>query len=184
MSRVKKWLVSAEWLGGGKAQEQSWLSAERLIDSLEEMSEQERDIVRTRWLNESRRYHELWQKQRLDYFLLRGPMVIGATTVPVLISLDAPRIATAIVSLCVAILAGLDSLFRLDERWRQARLAAATMLLEGWRFLELSGEIYGDLDRRAAYQTFLSRLEEIHERVSATRVNIFAEGWEQETSVR
>jgi hypothetical protein len=165
-----------EWLGGGKAQEQSWRSAERLLDGLKELSEQERDVVRTRWLVETRRYDELWQKQRLGYFLLRGLTVVGAAIVPVMVSLSAPKLATALVGVSVAILTGFDSLFRLAERWRQARFAAAVMTFEGWRFLELSGEIYGGLNRRDACQVFLSRLEDVHERISMMRLDIFADG--------
>jgi len=169
-------LQSVEWLGGGKAQAQSWRSAEQLLDGLEELSDHERDIVRTRWLTETRRYDELWQKQRLGYFLLRGLIVIGAAVVPVLASLSAPKVATALVGLSVAILTGFDSLFRLAERWRQARFAASVMATEGWRFLELSGDTYRGLGRRGACQVFLSRLEDVHERISMMRLDIFADG--------
>lgn len=101
---VERWFQSVEWLGGGRAQEQSWASAERVLDGFEGLSEQERDVVGSRWLIETRRYDEL---------------------------------ATALVGLSVAILTGLDSLFRLAERWRQARFTAAVMVFEGWRFVGL-----------------------------------------------
>jgi hypothetical protein len=176
VSRIRAGLRSAEWLGGGKAQGQSWRTAERLLDGLEELSDQERDVVRTRWLVATRRYDELWQKQRLGYFFLRGLTLVGAAIVPVLVSLSAPRLATAIVGLSVAILTGLDSLFRLAERWRQARFAASVMGSEGWRFLELSGDTYRGLSRQDACKVFLSRLEDVHERISMMRLDIFTDG--------
>lgn len=168
-------LGSAEWLGRGRAQRRNWKTAALLIDSVDGLDEQERHILHSRWLNEARRYDELWHKQRLAYFGLRAPMIIGAATVPVLAGLSVPTGITAVTGLAVAILTGFDGLFRLGERWRQGRVAATTITVEGWRFLELSGDIYGVMERRDAYKLFLSRLEEMNERVSMRRVDIFSE---------
>jgi hypothetical protein len=161
--------------GGGKLDHESWETAAELIDSCKELGPSERRIVRTRWLNEVMLYHKLWKRQRAAYYALRTPMMIGATTVPVLAGLSVPKIVTVLVGLTVAILTGLDSLFQLGTRWRQARLAEEKLSSEGWRFLGLSGEIYTGVGREAAYITFISRVEELNEHLSAMRLELFAE---------
>lgn len=153
----------------------AWEAAENLVDNLEGLDDTERQIVRARWLSVAKRYEELWRNQRIAYYAFRAPIIVGAATVPVLAGLSTPKIATALVGLAVAILTGLDSLFQLGNRWRQGRLAATLITFEGWRFLELSGETYGKLGRRDAYQLFLTQLEKLNEHFSTTRLDLYSD---------
>jgi len=162
--------------GGGEVDRQSWETAGKLIDGLTELGETEREILRTRWLGEVRLYQNLWKRQRRAYYLLRTPMVIGATTVPVLAGLGIPKIVTVLVGLAVAILTALDGLFRLGIRWQQARFAEEVLSSEGWRFLGLTGEAYEKVGRREdAYKVFLGRLEKLNEQLSLVRLGLFNE---------
>jgi hypothetical protein len=161
--------------GGGRLERQGWETAEELIDGFKELEKAEREIVRTRWLNEVMLYHHLWKRQRFAYYALRAPMIIGATTVPVLASLSVPKIATVLVGLAVAILTAFDGLFRLGSRWRQARFAEERLSSEGWQFLELAGENYEKAERRAAYKAFLRRIEKLNEQLSMMRLELFDE---------
>jgi len=174
---MSDFLERLEAVGGGgwKLDRRGRETAEKLINSFEDLEECEREIVQTRWLNEVTLYHSLWKRQRAAYYSLRIPMVIGATTVPVLASLSVPQIATVLVGLMVAILTALDGLFRLGSRWRQARLAEEKLSSEGWRFLELSGDIYDGTDRTVAYRAFLKRIELLNEQLSMTRLELFDE---------
>lgn len=173
MPNFIRWLKST---GGGALDRKSWETAEKLVSGLEELEAAEQDIVRTRWLNESRQYHKLWKSQRFAYYSFRIPMVVGATTVPVLASLSVPKIATVLVGLAVAILTALDGLFRLGSRWRQARFAEEMLSSEGWRFLGLTGETYEKLaGRREAYKVFLARLEKLNEQLAMMRLELFSE---------
>jgi hypothetical protein len=154
----------------------NWKTAGNLIDGLTELSESERVIVRTRWLDEARAYRNLWKLQRRAYYSLRIPMVIGATTVPALAGLGGPKIVTVLVGLVVAILTALDGLFRLGSRWQQARFAEEMLSSEGWRFLGLTGEAYEGIERRQdAYEVFLERLEDQNEQLSLVRLGLFNE---------
>jgi hypothetical protein len=149
-----------------------WKAASELIDNLN-LDKRDKTLVRTRWLCEAKRYEKLWARQRSAYYWLRVFIVTGAATVPVLAGLSVSKIATALVGLGVAILTGLDALFRLDSRWQQARLAAIAMSFEGWEFLELSGKEYKETNHREALKGFMRRLEELNERLSTRRLDLF-----------
>ena len=175
MSVVREWPL-LDKLSLGKPPNPTWEAAENIIGKLEELDETEREIVRTRWLTEVKQYDRLWQRQRLGYYSLRVPMVVVAATVPLLASLNVPKLTTALAGLAVAILTGLDSLFRLGTRWQQGRLAETRISFEGWRFLELSGEDYRFKKRREAYEIFLTRLEKLNEELSTARLDLFSDG--------
>lgn len=158
-----------------KLSHDGWEMATKLIEGFTELDEAERDIVRTRWLDEAKLYRHLWRRQRRWYYRLRTPMVIGATTVPALAGLGAPKLATVAVGLLVAILTALDGLLRLGSRWQQARYAEEVLNSEGWRFLGLTGEAYEGVARKDAYRIFLERLEKLNEQLSLVRLGLFSE---------
>jgi hypothetical protein len=154
---------------------QGWSRADGLLTGLDGLDDQQREIVKVRWLEEAMRYDRSWRAQRIVYYCFRVPIVIGAATVPVLASLAVAKLATALVGLGVAILTGLDSLFRLGLRWQQERRSANAIIFEGWQFLELSGPDYRGKSRSDAYQLFLGRLEQLNERLSSTYLELFAD---------
>lgn len=148
----------------------------KLLVLLADLKEKERDVVRLRWFGAAKRYDLLWRQHRLFYYGYRVPIVIGAATVPVLASLSGvSKVATAVVGLLVAILAGLDTFFRFDVRWQQQRHAAAELDSEGWEFLELSGTYARHKTHEHAYKHFLSRLEAINLRLATTYLDLFRE---------
>lgn len=183
--------------------EQSWKAAEEMLAGLAERDEREleerhldererrelqgrretlaeqRKAVRARWIDEGRRYDALWRNSRFAHYGTRIPIIGGSVTVPVLVSLSLPRIATALVGLVVAVLTGLDSFFQYSDRWKQQRRAATAIKSEGWEFVELSAvyKNYREGKPRAdAYTFFLTRLEELIEKLERTYIDLFHDG--------
>jgi hypothetical protein len=148
--------------------------ADALTVSLEDLSEQQREIVRLRWFDEANRYDVLWRQQRFIHYWFRVPIIAGSATVPVLASLSAAKIATVLVGLVVAILSGIDSFFHLGLRWQQQRRAGTTINFEGWQFIELSGEYQGK-SHVSQYETFLGRIEALNQRLSTKYLDIFSD---------
>lgn len=151
----------------------TWRTARKVL--AEELSEAQLSVVKARWLDVQEKWENLWQRQRSIYwYCFRVPIIVGAATVPVLASLDASTTATALVGLGVAVLTGLDSFFKLETKWQQARLAADATSIEGWRFIELSERPYRGKDHRTAYPEFLARIERLNERLARERLDLYS----------
>lgn len=151
------WKGDHDWLN------QSWEEAEAFLDCEEcvpHLTDTQRQTLRVRWLREAQHYDQLWRAHRLRDDIFRVLIVIGAATVPVLAGLEANRWVIATVSLAVAILASLDGLFQLRERWRKLRETATLMTREGWLFLELSDPYH--TSHETAYRPFLAKLEALN----------------------
>lgn len=129
------------------------------------------EFIEARWLN----YVEWWdsraRKAKWKYLGLRGAVVIGGALIPALVGLREMKalephawqfaIASIVVSLVVAICAGLDSLFGYGDIWREKRTAAEVIKSEGFSFFQLSGK-YKDFKSHAdAYQSFAANVEEL-----------------------
>ena len=119
-------------------------------------------MIRRRWLKEAEHYDSLWRRQRWKDYALRIPLLVGAATVPVLAGLDVRHGYVALVGLGVAIVASLDSLFQLGDRWRKLRQTANLMTHEGWCFIELTGPYIDESSHTEAYRRFLDRLEDLN----------------------
>lgn len=171
--RRPKWLRGAErdWIN------QSWAAAERFLDCHDcvPLDSSQRETIRRRWLKEAEHYDVLWRARRRWDYVLRVMIVIGAATVPVLAGLGAGRLPTALVGLAVAILAGLDGLFQLGDRWRQLRQTATVMTREGWLFLELTGPYVEATSHRDAYRAFLDRIEDVNATQTEQYLRVFEE---------
>ena len=137
-----------------------------------DLTSEQRTIVRSRWLDQGKRYDALWRNQRLAHHWFRVPIIIGAATVPVLAGLNVSRVATALVGLMVAVLTGLDSFLQYGVRWRQQRRAATVIGSEGWAFLELSGR-YRGMKHAAAYPDFLKHLEALLLQLELSYLELF-----------
>jgi hypothetical protein len=153
----------AKWLGGAEREwlRQSWAATGEFLncDTCVPLEPTQRETIRRRWLEEAKHYDDLWRTRRRWDYTLRVLIVIGAATVPVLAGLGAGRVPTALVGLGVAILAGLDGLFQLGDRWRQLRQTASLMASEGWSFLERTGPYAKATSHGDAYREFLDRIE-------------------------
>jgi hypothetical protein len=151
----------------------AWWEAAQLIDGLNgDLTDAQRQILRVRWVEQTKMYERLWRGQRTVYYMIRVPIILGAATVPVLASLSVPRLATALLGLMVAALTGLDSFFQLGSRWQQHRHAATVLGFEGWEFLELTGS-YAKMTRPKAYEAFVKRLESMNKNFALTYLDLF-----------
>jgi Protein of unknown function (DUF4231) len=98
---------------------------------------------------------------------LRSAVVIGSALIPALVGLrelrqfeNAPwtfSVASILVSLVVAICAGLESLFGWGDIWREKRMAAELIKSEGFNFLQLAGGYAQFKTHQKAYKTFAER---------------------------
>src|SRR5262249_16123241 len=116
-------------------------AALRDVISQLDLDEKQKDRLNKRWLE----YVIWWDgratQNKWKYHALRSIVVIGGATVPALVSLDVsdPRraaflhIITVVISLLVAISAGLEGLFGFGEIWREKRAAAEILKVQGWR---------------------------------------------------
>ena len=147
---------------------------ETLIDSLELGDPKRNEYLKARWLN-----YVLWWDYRSNdarrkYFFLRVAVVIAGALVPALVGLRELNqsgslswvfaVLSIIVSLVVAICAGIESLFGYGDIWREKRAAAEMIKIEGFCFFQLTGD-YARADNQHAdlYPTFAARVEDMIE---------------------
>jgi hypothetical protein len=155
----------------------SWEVAECLVDRMkgageDHLSSEEVGVVKSRWIDQTIMYERQWRTQRWVYYLFRVPIILLATTIPVLASLAVPKEVTAFVGLAVALLTALDGFFQLGTRWQQHRHAAVEVGFEGWEFVELSGQ-YAKAARKPAYKAFVTNLESLNKRLASTYLDVF-----------
>src|SRR5262245_20776086 len=141
-----------------------------LIAGLELDDPRRNEDLNARWL----KYVELWDsrasKAKWKYLALRSAVVIGGALIPALVALrelklfaDADlvfAVGSIVVSLVIAICAGLESLFGFGDIWREKRNAAEVIKCEGFSFLQLTGK-YGFNTHVDAYKTFASNVEDL-----------------------
>ena len=141
-----------------------------LIAGLELDDPRRNEYLNARWL----KYVEWWDsrasKAKWKYLALRSAVVIGGALIPALVALrelklfaDADlvfAVGSIVVSLVIAICAGLESLFGFGDIWREKRNAAEVIKCEGFSFLQLTGK-YGFNTHVDAYKTFASNVEDL-----------------------
>src|SRR5262245_52178213 len=129
------------------------------------------EYINARWL----KYVEWWDsraaKAKWKYFALRSAVVIGGALVPALVGLRELRqfenaawtfsVASIVVSLVVAICAGLESLFGWGDIWREKRMAAELIKSEGFSFLQLTGGYAQFKTHQDAYELFARSVEDL-----------------------
>lgn len=142
-----------------------------LLKKLELGDPQRNAHLEARWLQ----YVDWWDsrasKAKSKYLGLRGTVVVGGALIPALVGLRemaalAPyaawfAVASIVVSLLIAICAGLDSLFGYGDIWREKRIAAEMIKSEGFSFLELTGKYATFKTHKDAYQAFASNVEDL-----------------------
>jgi hypothetical protein len=155
-----------------------WDEARKLIEAMkgrdeqEDLTDEQCEIILCRWLGQVEMYERLWRGQRNVYYLLRVPIIIGATTIPVLASLHVPTGWTAGVGLAVALLTALDSFFQLGRRWQLHRQAATELGFEGWEFISRIDR-YGSKPRASAYPLFITEVENLNKRLATNYLDVF-----------
>lgn len=146
-----------------------WLSDDynKLIEALD-LNDLQKHFLRSRWLDQV-----LWMEGRANsakllYYGLRLVTIIGGVLIPALINVKmtagtVPFVtwATFVISLLVAISAGVEGFFRYGEHWRHYRMTVELLKSEGWQFFQLTDR-YRRLGSHArAYPLFASRVEKI-----------------------
>lgn len=139
---------------------------DKLIEDLE-ISVLCKRFLRMRWLRQSVRAENLARQLRSRFTLLRVVQIVGGALIPVLVSVNVSgdifttlHLATVAISLLVAIAITAEQFFRFGERWLHYRNVAEWLKIEGWKFLQLSGQ-YGSYKKYDdAYPVFATRVEE------------------------
>lgn len=99
---------------------------------------------------------------------LRLAATVAGLGTPVLIGVQLATAAPTInwvafgLSLTAAVCLGINTAFRLGDRWRHNRRTAEALKQEGWFFYTLSGP-YDGLDRKSAAPRFHARVERVVE---------------------
>ena len=138
----------------------------------DDLSPEQCQILKIRWVEQAKMYDQLWRGQRAVYYLVRVPIILGATTIPVLASLGVDKLVTALVGLGVALLTALDSFLQLGSRWHQHCHTATELGFEGWMFLERAGSYAGKTTHQA-YKAFMTRLEAINHKAALSYLSAF-----------
>jgi cation transport ATPase len=147
-----------------------------VIDHLE-LSDEQKQRVKDRWLNYVVWWDSRASKNRRKHYWLRTIVVIGGVIIPALIgTAAAPNLsgirdeqinvfqwAAFSISLLVGIAAALEELYRYGEIWREKRAAAEVLKCEGWRYFQLVGK-YKTATHINAYEEFASTVEDMIER--------------------
>jgi Protein of unknown function (DUF4231) len=144
----------------------------RLIDQAE-LEDAQKHFLRARWLDQVNYMDAKAAQARARYHAFRLATIVSGVTVPTLVGLspacgDAAqgvvRWMTIVISLIVAITAGVEELFHYGERWRHFRETAEWLRIEGWRFFLRTGSYRRYRSEAAAYPAFADRVEEILQR--------------------
>ncbi len=116
---------------------------ENLIERLH-LDEDQKTFLKARWL-----HYVVWWDNRANeskwkYLTLRSSVMIGGALIPALVSIHVPdlyttyvRVASIGVGLLIAVSAGLEEIFRFGEIWREKRVAAELLKVEGFRYFQL-----------------------------------------------
>ena len=110
-----------------------------------DLSDLQKDRLINRWLHYVVWWDARARASRWKHYTLRSIVVAGGAIIPALVSVhvsDPERaatlhIVTVVLSLLVAICAGLEGLFGFGEIWREKRAAAEILKVQGWRFFQL-----------------------------------------------
>jgi hypothetical protein len=129
------------------------------------------EYINARWL----KYVEWWdwrsRQAKRKYQALRSAVVVGSALIPALVGLRELTqfvkyawilaVASIVVSLVVAICAGLESVFGFGDIWREKRIAAELIKSEGFSFLQLAGGYAQFRTHQDAYKLFAQNVEDL-----------------------
>jgi hypothetical protein len=137
-----------------------------IIDQLLGLSAFERQVLRSRWLDQLVWSDRAAGKAQRRHYALRVVAIIGGVLIPALVGVsvsgsvgDAARVAAWIVGVLVAMSVGIDAFFRYGERWRHYRRMAEGLKAEGWLFFELAGPYARYRTHAAAVRRFCVKVE-------------------------
>jgi len=142
----------------------------KLMQGVELKDQKLNEYINSRWL----KYVEWWDwraaEAKWKYFTLRSAVVVGSALIPALVGLRELKqfdqmawmfsVASIVVSLLIAVCAGLESLFGWGDIWREKRIAAELIKSEGFSFLQLSGGYSQFETHQEAYKLFVQTVED------------------------
>jgi hypothetical protein len=138
---------------------------EKLIAAASWLDGDQRRYLLERWLHQIRWWNQRAWEARRYYFRLRAVVVIGAVLSPFLVSVHLSgeadpwlRLAGALISLAVAICAGLEALYGWGSIWLEKRRAAELLKVEGWLFLHRAAS-YEEGEGSQAFHNFVTKVE-------------------------
>jgi Protein of unknown function (DUF4231) len=145
----------------------------RIIHSLDDISEIQKDYLKQRWLEQV-----LWMENRAGQMRswhrrLRIAMIVASSLVPFVVAIDShgngitqQLLKLTIVGLSVVVTVGatVDEFFGFGERWYNYRKAVELLKSQGWQFLELSGTYREYEDHAEAFPVFADQIESIIQR--------------------
>ena len=150
-----------------------------LIDQLE-ITDLQKEILKQRWADQT-----VWHgkksreaKKRMNIYriiIISGGVIIPALTI--LPNTFGPYITT-LVSLTIAIAAGLEGFFKYAEKHSQYRETAEILKIEGWSYFSCTG-IYKGKNHKTAFKKFTQRVESIIREDVRAYINLVQEQIDQ-----
>ena len=139
-----------------------------LVDMLDDLTAQQRQFLKSRWVDQVEWMGAAAKRAQRRYYRLRVIMVVGAVVVPALVGLNVRgSFATGLlwVTFALGLVLGcataVDQFFDFGERWRHYRRTSERLRAEGWLFLELAGDYENAPNHGAVYARFAKRVEDL-----------------------
>jgi hypothetical protein len=164
-------------------------------EELEEMIDQsplddlQKQSVKKRWLHQVLYWNKRANESRWRYYALRSTTAVLSAIIPALVSLNLtgePSIAglsvrhwiTILFGVIVASSVAIEEIFHFGDIWSEKRNAVELLMIEGWRFFQLSDDRYKGKDHKEAYVVFAARVEDIIQQEIERYMTVF---WSKET---
>jgi hypothetical protein len=128
------------------------------IDQLgKDLEPRQIEFIKSRWLHQVEYWDQRSRGARWKYFGLRGIMVLGGVSIPVILSVGpdflGSRTATiiaSVVSAIVAAAAAWEGVANYGQIWLEKRRAAEILKCEGWLFIQRADKYAGQTFQIAA----------------------------------
>ncbi len=127
---------------------QRWLKHDinEVIDGLK-LPELQKHALRSRWVDRVVWTERQATRSRRAYYGLRLTAICGGVLVPALVSLNLGDLSASVVRWARLrgqpdgrALGGHEEFFHFGDRWRHFRRTAEWLKIEGWQFLQLTGD--------------------------------------------
>jgi Flp pilus assembly protein TadB len=150
----------------------------QVVDLLvEELGTGQIEFMKARWLHQIQYWDQRSRGARWKYFALRGVVVLGGVSIPVLAAAQASLVIAGIISAAVAAAAAWEGVANYGQIWLEKRRAAELLKVEGWLFLQRADK-YAGLTYQIAFPTFATEVE----RQIAKEVGEYVAGFDVEAA--
>ena len=132
----------------------------QVVDLLvEELGTGQIEFMKARWLHQIQYWDQRSRGARWKYFALRGVVVLGGVSIPVLAAAQASLVIAGIISAAVAAAAAWEGVANYGQIWLEKRRAAEVLKCEGWLFFQGAAK-YAGQPLRIAAATFAAEVEQ------------------------